>query len=118
MSRLVRLWTENGQSRFTEGAVLPAVSAARTVRTEVSAAGSALDWHDAPCRQYVITLTGTLRFTTRDGSSFVLGPGDVLLAEDTAGGGHRWALVDDQPWCRVYVELADLDEAGTGAARS
>ncbi len=30
---------------------------------------------------------------------------DVLLAEDTAGGGHRWRLIDDQPWRRVYVVL-------------
>ena len=34
-------------------------------------------------------------------------PGDILLAEDTAGGGHTWRLVDDQPWRRVYVVLAD-----------
>jgi hypothetical protein len=29
----------------------------------------------------------------------------VILAEDTTGGGHRWRLVDDAPWRRVYVEL-------------
>ena len=61
-------------------------------------------WHTAPHRQYVITLSGTLEFETRDGSRF-LGPGDVLLAEDTTGGGHRWRLLDDQPWRRVYVTL-------------
>ena len=27
---------------------------------------SSLDWHDAPVSQYVITLTGTLEFATRD----------------------------------------------------
>jgi hypothetical protein len=25
---------------------------------------------------------------------------------DTSGGGHRWRLVDDQPWCRVYVAVS------------
>ena len=25
----------------------------------------------------------------------------------TAGGGHRWELLDDEPWRRIYVELAD-----------
>jgi hypothetical protein len=30
----------------------------------------------------------------------------VLLAEDTTGGGHRWRLVDANPWRRVYVTLA------------
>lgn len=73
---------------------------------EETAAGSALAWHDAPCNQYVITLSGTLEFTTRDGESFVLRPGDVLLASDTTGTGHRWRLIDDQPWRRLYVEIA------------
>jgi quercetin dioxygenase-like cupin family protein len=64
-----------------------------------------LDWHDAPEVQYVITLSGTLEFTTRDGETFTLHPGDVLVAEDNAGTGHEWRLVDDQPWRRVYVVL-------------
>ena len=51
----------------------------------------------------MVTLSGTLDFETRDGTCFRLGPGDILLAEDTAGGGHRWRLVDDQPWRRVYI---------------
>jgi quercetin dioxygenase-like cupin family protein len=66
---------------------------------------SALDWHDAPERQYVITLSGTLEFTTRDGETFVLHPGDVLLAADRVGSGHKWRLIDDQPWRRAYVVL-------------
>ena len=24
--------------------------------------------------------------------------GDILLAEDTAGSGHRWKLVGEEPW--------------------
>ncbi len=104
MTRLIRLWTENGQSRFAEEAV-EIDRTARAIRLERTPAGSALAWHDAPTRQYVITLTGTLRFTTRDGDEFELAPGDVLLADDTAGGGHRWQLIDSEPWTRVYVEL-------------
>ena len=56
-------------------------------------------------RQLVITLSGTLDFQTRGGQNFTIRPGDILLAEDTAGGGHTWKLVDDQPWRRVYVVL-------------
>jgi quercetin dioxygenase-like cupin family protein len=66
---------------------------------------SSLDWHDAPERQYVVTLSGTLAFTTRDGETFVLHPGDVLVAADDVGSGHRWRLIDDQPWRRAYVVL-------------
>ncbi len=68
-------------------------------------AHSSYDWHDAPEPQYVITLSGTLEFTTRDGETFVVRPGEVLLAEDHIGAGHKWRLIDDQPWRRAYVVL-------------
>jgi quercetin dioxygenase-like cupin family protein len=58
---------------------------------------SAFDWHDAPEAQYVVTLAGTLEFTTRDGETFIVHPGDVLVADDTTGSGHKWRLVDDAP---------------------
>ena len=70
-----------------------------------SPAHSSYDWHDDPEPQYVITLSGTLEFTTRDGETFVVRPGDVLLAEDNVGSGHKWRLIDDQPWRRAYVVL-------------
>ena len=57
-------------------------------------------------RQLVVTLAGTLVFTTRDGEEFILTPGDVLLAEDTVGSGHQWRLVGEDPWRRLYVVLA------------
>ena len=66
---------------------------------------SAFDWHDAPEAQHVITLAGTLEFTTRDGETFTIRPGDVLVATDTAGTGHKWRLIDDAPWRRCYVVL-------------
>jgi quercetin dioxygenase-like cupin family protein len=68
-------------------------------------AHSSDDWHVSPELQYVITLSGTLEFTTRDGETFVVRPGDVLLSEDNAGTGHKWRLIDDQPWRRAYVVL-------------
>jgi hypothetical protein len=37
----------------------------------------------------VITLCGTLEFETRLGERLTVASGDVLLAEDTTGGGHR-----------------------------
>jgi quercetin dioxygenase-like cupin family protein len=114
--RLVHLFTgDDGQSHFTVGEIswttagavnsISAKEAVAAISFEETAAGSELDWHNAPCRQYVITLGGTLKFETRSGASFMLHPGDILLAEDTTGGGHRWWLIDADPWRRVYVTL-------------
>lgn len=68
-------------------------------------AHASYDWHNDPEPQYVMTLSGTLAFVTRTGEKFTLHPGEVLVAEDNTGSGHRWNLVDDQPWRRGYVVL-------------
>ncbi|AVB19463.1 hypothetical protein BKM03_09550 [Pseudomonas avellanae] len=88
------------------------------VMTDVSAlhfketpAHSKYDWHAAPEEQYVITLSGTLEFSTTGGENFVLHPGEVLLAQDTTGPGHRWKLLDDQPWRRAYIITKPGDKA-------
>ena len=67
-------------------------------------AHSSYDWHPAPEKQFVITLSGTLEFVPPDSEKFVVRPGDVLLAEDNAGEGHGWRLIDDQPWRRAYID--------------
>ena len=59
----------------------------------------------------MITLTGVLEFKTAAGATFVIRPGDILLAEDTIGSGHSWRLTDDQPWRRAYVILPPGNEA-------
>lgn len=33
--------------------------------------------------------------------------GDVLLAEDTTGGGHEWSIVGADPWRRAYISLEE-----------
>jgi quercetin dioxygenase-like cupin family protein len=76
-----------------------------SIHFQETPAHSSYDWHTAPEQQFVITLSGTLEFITRDGEKFVLRPGDVLIADDNVGSGHRWRLIDDQPWRRAYVVL-------------
>jgi quercetin dioxygenase-like cupin family protein len=116
MIRCVRLWSGDDQnSHFEEGALdiepgrngdlLTEKLPVATISFEETASGGKLDWHTAPVRQLVITLRGTLDFWTRGGAHFTLAPGDILLAEDTVGGGHSWKLIDDQPWRRAYVVL-------------
>ena len=93
-------------SHVVEGTVaLDHRTEAMAVHFKETPAHSSFDWHDAPERQYVLTLSGTMEFTTRDGETFVLRPGDVLVATDDIGSGHRWRLIDDQPWRRCYVVL-------------
>ncbi len=116
MIRCVRLWTEGGTSRFEEGAidlprgergdVLSGTFPVTSISFRETGAGGTFEWHDAPARQFVVTLSGTLDFQTRGGTHFVLHPGDILLAEDTTGSGHSWKLIDDEPWRRAYVILA------------
>ena len=113
----IRLWTgDDSQSHFEQGHIVldpgphgdraSGKLAVTTVSFQETAHGGALDWHTAPVRQLVITLSGTLDFQTRSGQHFILKPGVILLAEDTAGGGHSWRLIDAEPWRRVYVVLA------------
>ena len=116
MIRCVRIWTGEDQNSHAEegrielkpgahGDLLSGTLAASHASFQETAAGGTLAWHTAPVRQLVITLSGTLDFQTRGGQHFTMQPGEILLAEDTAGGGHTWRLVDDQPWRRVYVVL-------------
>ena len=127
MIRCVRLWTgDDGASHADIGRLdmwpgrnddlVSAVMPATHVTIEETAAGGALAWHTAPVRQLVLTLAGSLVFSTRDGEEFTLGPGDVLLAEDTAGSGHKWRLEGSDPWQRMYVVLAENVEVAFVAA--
>jgi quercetin dioxygenase-like cupin family protein len=77
-----------------------------SIAMQETTSGGAFDWHTAPARQFVITLSGTLEFYTRSQKHFILNPSTLLLAEDTAGGGHSWKLIDQEPWRRIYVVLA------------
>lgn len=59
----------------------------------------------------MITLSGTLEFETKSGATFTIRPGDVLLAQDNTGTGHKWKLIGEDPWRRAYVvyeSAADL----------
>jgi quercetin dioxygenase-like cupin family protein len=116
MIRCVHLWTDaEGYSRHEEGILdfaqgphgdlATAKLSVHSASFEETAAGGSLDWHTAPARQFVVTLSGTLEFLTRGGERFTLRPGEILFAEDTAGGGHSWKLIDKDPWRRMYVVL-------------
>ncbi len=63
------------------------------------------DFHNAPLRQYVINLDASVEIEIGDGTRRVLGPGEVLLAEDTTGRGHISRSADGKPRRSIFVTL-------------
>jgi quercetin dioxygenase-like cupin family protein len=100
-----RLYTgPDGHSHVERGSIAPgALIAAESILFKETPAHSSLDWHNDPIPQYVITLSGVLEFETRGGETFTLRPGEVLLAVDDTGSGHKWRLINDEPWKRAYI---------------
>lgn len=64
-----------------------------------------LGWHNAPRRQFVITLAGEGEIIVGDGTSRRFGPGDIMLAEDITGQGHMTRAVNQQPRTSIIVTL-------------
>jgi quercetin dioxygenase-like cupin family protein len=92
MIRCVHLTTGADCRSHVEYTTIPigAAQEASAIHFEETPACSFLDQQTAPHVQYVISLSGTLEFTTRDGETFVLRPGEVLPAANATGTGHRW----------------------------
>jgi len=105
MIRAYRLYTgSDGNSHVKPGRLNGGkLVYAQSIHFKETPPHSTLDWHIAPIPQYVITLSGALEFTTVGGETFTVRPGDVLVAEDHTGTGHKWRLINDEPWKRAYV---------------
>lgn len=69
--------------------------------------GNFIDWHPAPRRQFVITISGEVEIGLGDGSVHRFGPGHVNLAEDLTGRGHTTRVVGDVPRVTATIPLAD-----------
>ena len=63
------------------------------------------DWHNAPRRQFIITLKGKGEIIIGDGTKREFGLGDIMLAEDTTGRGHITRAVNNQPRTSILVTL-------------
>ena len=66
-----------------------------------------LDFHNAPRRQYVITLSGQSEVELGDGTKIRLYPGHILLAEDTEGQGHISRAIGDKDRISLFIPLAE-----------
>lgn len=64
-----------------------------------------LDFHTAPRRQFVVNLTGSVDIEIGDGTVRRMGPGSILLAEDTTGQGHKSRNVAGEPRSCLFIPL-------------
>ena len=88
-----------GQSAFSTLQPAQGVIFRRALETHNS------DVHPAPRRQYVITLAGEVEIEAGDGTVRRFGPGDVMLADDTTGRGHKTRVVGNRPRDSVMIPL-------------
>jgi len=69
--------------------------------------GNFSDWHRAPRRQYVITLSGRGELEVGGGKKISVGPGNIDLVEDTTGKGHITKVVGTEDRVTLQLPLAD-----------
>lgn len=65
------------------------------------------DWHHAPRRQYIVTLSGHGEVELTGGRKIPLTPGHILLAEDTTGKGHISRGVGSDDRISLVIPLAE-----------
>ena len=114
--KIVRVYSgDDGESHFEEleipltaaryGQLSEMVEAQGVIFRETPV-GGALDFHTAPRRQFVITLSGVAEVECTDGSVRRFGPGDIMLADDTTGRGHITREVEG-PRRSIFIPLPD-----------
>jgi hypothetical protein len=69
--------------------------------------GRVADWHTAPRRQYVITLSGHGEVELIDGTKIELGPGSIDFAEDLTGKGHITRVVGNEDRVTIAIPVSD-----------
>jgi quercetin dioxygenase-like cupin family protein len=113
MGNMIRLYTgTDGETHIeeldlTSHPELATLQAAKGIVFRTVQSGHFSDWHNAPRRQFVITLAGEVEIGLGDGSVHRFGAGHVTLAEDLTGKGHTTRAVGNQPRLTATIPLAD-----------
>jgi hypothetical protein len=115
--RVTRLYTgTDGKTKVEEytvpleasgdpGTFLSQTVAATSVQFRRTTEDYFLDWHPASKRQYVVTLSGESEVELDGGRKLRLGPGHILLAEDTTGQGHISRAVGSKDRLSIFIAL-------------
>jgi quercetin dioxygenase-like cupin family protein len=103
---------EEVELKFTPGSPAEVSRMTQVTGAELhrTAGGSVEDWHRAPRRQYVITLSGRGEIEVAGGKKISVGPGNINLVEDTTGKGHITRVVGTED--RVTLQLPLTDQSG------
>ena len=72
-----------------------------------AAPGRVADWHTAPRRQYVMTLSGHGEIELMGGKKIEVGPGNIELAEDLTGKGHITRTMGNEDRVTIQIPLVD-----------
>jgi quercetin dioxygenase-like cupin family protein len=78
-----------------------------------AAPGTVADWHTAPRRQYVITLSGQGELEVSGGKKIRVGPGHIDLVEDTTGKGHITKVTGTEDRVTLQLPLSDQSTRAT-----
>jgi len=65
------------------------------------------DWHPAPRRQMVVTITGEGEIETGDGQVLIVKPGVMTFLEDTTGKGHKTRARGGSGRLSIFLPLDD-----------
>jgi quercetin dioxygenase-like cupin family protein len=103
---------EEIEAKFTAGGNNEVFKMLGTTGAQLTRAkpGTVIDWHTAPRRQYVITLSGQGELEVAGGKKLSIGPGHIDLVEDTTGKGHITRVVGTED--RVTLQLPLTDQSG------
>jgi quercetin dioxygenase-like cupin family protein len=119
--KVMRLYTgpdgqthaEEVEAKFTPGKgndVYKLMGTTGSAELHRAPVGTVIDWHTAPRRQYVITLSGHGELEVAGGKKISVGPGQIDLVEDTTGKGHITKVVGTED--RVTLQLPLADQSG------
>jgi quercetin dioxygenase-like cupin family protein len=103
---------EEVELKFTPGSPAEVAKLIQVTGAELhrTAGGSVDDWHRAPRRQFVITLSGRGEIEVAGGKKISVRPGNIDLVEDTTGKGHITRVMGTED--RVTLQLPLSDQSG------
>jgi quercetin dioxygenase-like cupin family protein len=100
---------EEVEAKFTPGTGNDVYKMTGTMGAQLSRApaGRVSDWHTAPRRQYVITLSGRGELEVAGGIKIPVEPGHIELVEDTTGKGHITRVVGTEDRVTLQIPISD-----------